>query len=209
MLVITLMLFQSVPLMLAVLAVLPLLAAASIWYRHCVLRVQMRIRETMATMLTHVNESLVGMRVVQAFVIEPEQHEVFRDVSLDTYDAKRRAGGVTAVYSAAVEFLVPLALAVLIGVGSHLVANGTVKIGAVIVFQPLHQPPVRADPAVHRAHQPAPGRGLASRGRARSSSAPPFRASSTVPAPTTSFRVVARCASTMCCSATHQARAMR
>ena len=133
-LVITLMLFQSVPLTLAVLAVLPLLAAASIWYRPRAFRVQMRIRETMATMLTHVNESLVGMRVVQAFAIEPEQHEVFRDVSLDTYDAKRRAGGVTAVYSAAVEFLVPLALAVLIGVGSHLVANGTVKIGVVIAF---------------------------------------------------------------------------
>ena len=133
-LVITLMLFQSVPLTLAVLAVLPVLAAASIWYRPRAFRVQMRIRETMATMLTHVNESLVGMRVVQAFAIEPEQHEVFRDVSLDTYDAKRRAGGVTAVYSAAIEFLVPVALAVLIGVGSHLVANHTVKIGVVIAF---------------------------------------------------------------------------
>jgi ATP-binding cassette subfamily B protein len=133
-LVITLMLFQSVPLTLAVLAVLPLLAAASLWYRPRAFRVQMRIRETMATMLTHVNESLVGMRVVQAFAIEPEQHEVFRDVSLDTYDAKRRAGAVTATYSAAIEFLVPVALAVLVGVGAHLVADRTVQVGVVIAF---------------------------------------------------------------------------
>jgi ATP-binding cassette subfamily B protein len=133
-LTITFMLTQSVRLTLAVIVVLPILALASAWYRPRAFRVQMRIRETMATMLSHVNESLVGMRVVQAFAIEPEQHEVFQEVSFDTYDAKRRSGTITAVYYGVVEFLVPVALAILIGYGSHLVNAGTLKVGVVIAF---------------------------------------------------------------------------
>lgn len=133
-LTVTLMFTQSVRLTLAVLVILPLLAAASAWYRPRAFAVQMRIRETTATMLTHVNESLVGMRVVQAFAIEDDQHEVFRDVNFDTYEAKRRSGTVAALYYGAIEFLVPIALAILITYGAHLVEHGTIKVGVVIAF---------------------------------------------------------------------------
>ena len=129
-----LMLTQSVKLTLAVLSILPLLAAASAWYRPRAFAVQMRIRETMATLLTHVNESLVGMRVVQAFAIEDEQHDVFQDVSFDAFDTKRRSGVVAAVYYSTVEFLVPVALAILIGFGSYLVADDDLSVGVVIAF---------------------------------------------------------------------------
>ncbi len=128
------MMFQSVKLTLAVLLILPILAAASAWYRPRAFAVQMKIRETMATLLTHVNESLVGMRVVQSFAIEAEQHDVFQDVSFDAFDTKRRSGTVAALYYATVEFLVPVALAILIGYGSTLFQRGEIQIGVVIAF---------------------------------------------------------------------------
>lgn len=131
---ITLMATQSWKLTLVVLLVLPVLIGASAWYRPRAFAVQMRIRETMATLLTHVNESLVGMRVVQAFAIENEQHDLFQDVSYDTFDAKRHSGTVAATYYSVVEFLVPVALALLISYGSNLVADGELKIGVVIAF---------------------------------------------------------------------------
>lgn len=133
-LTVALMFTQSVQLTLAVLTILPLLALASAWYRPRAFRVQMTIRETMATMLTHVNESLVGMRVVQSFAIEDAQHEVFRDVSADTYEAKRQSGTVAALYYASIEFLIPIALAILIAYGSYLVDGKQVKVGVVIAF---------------------------------------------------------------------------
>ncbi len=119
---------------LAMLAIMPLLVALSSWYRPRAFKVQMSIRERTATMLSHVNEALVGMRVVQAFAIEPAQEEVFREVSFDTYDAKRRAGTITATYYGGIEFLNPVALAIVIGYGSWLVHRGTVTTGAVIAF---------------------------------------------------------------------------
>ncbi len=131
---IALMLTQSVKLTLAVLLILPFLVAASVWYRPRAFAVQMKIRETMATLLTHVNESLVGMRVVQAFAIESEQHEVFQDVSFDAFDTKRRSGVVAAAYYSAIEFLVPISLAILVGFGSHLVENDGLSVGVVIAF---------------------------------------------------------------------------
>jgi ATP-binding cassette subfamily B protein len=132
---------------LAMLTVMPLLLAASAWYRPRAFKIQMNIRERTATMLSHVNEALVGMRVVQAFAIEPEQNDVFRDVSFDTYDAKRRSGSITATYYGAIEFLNPVALAIIVCYGTWLVRNGQAQIGAVVgftllinrLFEPIQQ----------------------------------------------------------------------
>lgn len=133
-LTITVMFTQSWRLTLAVLVVVPFLLLASAWYRPRAFSVQLSIRESMAAMLSHVNESLVGMRVVQAFAIEPDQHEVFRDVSFTTYDAKRRSGTVAATYYGAIELLHPIALAIVVGYGSWLVSQDQARAGVVLAF---------------------------------------------------------------------------
>jgi ATP-binding cassette, subfamily B, bacterial len=119
---------------LAVLAVMPFLVAASIWYRPRAFNVQMSIRESMANLLTYVNESLVGMRVVQAYAIEDAQQDRFVGVNDRTYEAKRHSGAVVATYYAVVELLNPIALAVIIGYGAYLVDHGVIEIGTVIAF---------------------------------------------------------------------------
>jgi ABC-type multidrug transport system fused ATPase/permease subunit len=130
----TVMFVRSWQLALAALAVMPGLVLISGWYRPRAYAVQLDIRESTSNMLAHVNESIVGMRVVQAFAIEPDLHEVFRDVSFDTYDAKRRSGRFASIYYSTIEFLHPIALACLIGVGGWLVSRDAVTTGTVIAF---------------------------------------------------------------------------
>ena len=84
------MLTQSWQLTLAVLAILPVLALASRWYRPRAFDVQLGFRESMANLLNHVNEALVGMRVVQAYGIESQQRGTFADINDATYNARMR-----------------------------------------------------------------------------------------------------------------------
>ncbi len=130
----TVMFVRSWQLAFAALAVMPGLLLISLWYRPRAYAVQLDIRESTSNMLAHVNESLVGMRVVQAFAIESDLHEVFCDVSHDTYDAKRRSGRFAATYYATIEFLHPIALAAVIGVGGWLVSRDAVTTGTVVAF---------------------------------------------------------------------------
>ena len=128
------MFVRSWQLALAAFVVVPVLIAISVWYRPRAYTVQLDIREATSNMLAHVNESIVGMRVVQAFAIEPDLQEVFRDVSHDTYDAKRRSGRFAATYYSTIELLHPIALTSVIGVGAWLVSKDAVTIGTVIAF---------------------------------------------------------------------------
>ncbi len=130
----TVMFVRSWQLALAAFIVVPVLVAISIWYRPRAYSVQLDIREATSNMLAHVNESIVGMRVVQAFAIEPDLQEVFRDVSHDTYDAKRRSGRFAATYYSTIEFLHPVALASVIGVGAALVNRDAITLGTVVAF---------------------------------------------------------------------------
>lgn len=125
---------QSWQLSLAMLAVLPVLAVAGSWYRPRAYDVQMGYRESMAEMLNHVNESLVGMRVVQAYGNEAPQRNAFTGVNRATYDARRMSGSVTARFYAVVEFTNPLALAIIVGYGSVLANRNEISVGTVIAF---------------------------------------------------------------------------
>ena len=125
---------QSWQLTLAVLAVLPVLAVASNWYRPRAFGLQLGYRESMANLLNHVNEALVGMRVVQAYGIEQQQRGTFADINDAAYDARIRSGRITSLYYAAIEFLHPVALTIVIGYGAVLADQGKIEVGTLIAF---------------------------------------------------------------------------
>ena len=125
---------QSWQLTLAVLAVLPVLALASRWYRPRAFDVQLGFRESMANLLNHVNEALVGMRVVQAYGIEQQQRGTFADINDAAYDARIESGRITSLYYAAIEFLHPVALTIVIGYGAVLADQGKIEVGTLIAF---------------------------------------------------------------------------
>ena len=119
---------------LATLAIVPVLALAARWYRPRAYDVQMGYRESMSDMLNHVNEALVGMRVVQAYRSEAPQRLAFQGVNDATYAARRRSGSITARFYAVIEFMNPVALAIIIGYGAVLAERGEVQVGTVIAF---------------------------------------------------------------------------
>jgi ATP-binding cassette, subfamily B, bacterial len=125
---------QSWQLSLAVLAILPVLAIASRWYRPRAFDVQLGFRESMANLLNHVNEALVGMRVVQAYGIESQQRGTFADINDATYDARMESGRVTSIYYAIIEFLHPVALTIVVGYGAVLADRGLIEVGTLIAF---------------------------------------------------------------------------
>jgi ATP-binding cassette subfamily B protein len=133
-LTIVVMFTQSWRLALATMAILPGLALAGRWYRPRAYDVQMGYRESMAEMLNHVNEALVGMRVVQAYRNEAPQRQAFEGVNDATYAARRRSGSITARFYAVVEFMNPVALAIIIGYGAVLANRNEVQVGTVIAF---------------------------------------------------------------------------
>jgi ATP-binding cassette subfamily B protein len=88
----------------------------------------------MANLLNHVNEALVGMRVVQAYGIEQQQRGTFAGINDATYDARIESGRVTSIYYAIIEFLHPVALTIVIGYGAVLADQGVIQVGTLIAF---------------------------------------------------------------------------
>jgi ATP-binding cassette subfamily B protein len=125
---------QSTQLALATLAILPVLAIAGRWYRPRAYDVQMGYRESMAELLNHVNEALVGMRVVQAYRNETPQRRAFAGVNDAAYASRRLSGSITARFYAVVEFMNPVALAIIIGYGAVLADRHEVQVGTVVAF---------------------------------------------------------------------------
>jgi ATP-binding cassette subfamily B protein len=125
---------QSWQLAIAVLAIVPALLIASRWYRPRAFDVQVGYRESMANLLNHVNEALIGQRVVQAYGIETQQRGAFADVNDAALDARVRSGEVTSIYYAIIEFLHPVALSIVVGYGAILVDRGALEVGVLIAF---------------------------------------------------------------------------
>jgi ABC-type multidrug transport system fused ATPase/permease subunit len=141
------MFIESWQLALATLAIVPVLAISGRWYRPRAYDVQMGYRESMAEMLNHVNEALVGMRVVQAYRNERPQRRAFQDVNDATYASRRLSGSITARFYAVIEFMNPVALAIIIGYGAVLANRNEIQVGTVIgftllltrLFEPIEQ----------------------------------------------------------------------
>jgi ATP-binding cassette subfamily B protein len=137
----------SLKLTAAVLLSLVPLVAATAWYRRRAFRAQVAVRERTADLLTHVNESLAGVRVVQAFAVEDDRRRGFEAVNTNSYDSKMAAARVDVAYLPAVELINPIALAVVIGYGAVLARAGEVPVGTVVavaiflgrLFEPIQQ----------------------------------------------------------------------
>lgn len=146
-LTIALMLALSPALTLAALMIVPPLALATRAFQRHAFEAQVGVRDSVASLMTRLNESLVGMRVVQAYAVEEVQRRAFDEVNQDTYDAKMKMTAISVRYYPIVEFLNPVALAAVLSYGAILAASGKVQVGTVVaftlyvgrLFQPIQQ----------------------------------------------------------------------
>ncbi len=114
--------------------VLPPLAIATIWFRRASSKAYETARERIAAVNANLQEGLSGVRVSQAFVREDRNQEQFEEVAAGYRDAHVHAQRLVAVYFPFVDFLSDIAVCVVLGAASVLVANGSLTVGDLIAF---------------------------------------------------------------------------
>lgn len=112
---------------------LPLMVATAV-YRRRVFAAEVESRERTADLLTHVNESLTGIRVIQAFSLEQHRRAQFREANEANYQARMRIARASTIYYPLVELAPAVAFAVVLWYGGNLAASGELALGTLVAF---------------------------------------------------------------------------
>ena len=88
----------------------------------------------MGAVNANLQEGLSGVRVSQAFVREERNQDNFEEIAGGYRDARVRAQRLVAIYFPFVDFLSDIAVCLVLGAGSVLVAHGSLSTGALIAF---------------------------------------------------------------------------
>jgi ATP-binding cassette subfamily B protein len=128
------LLFISPKLALVSFTVIPLVLMASVYFSRFARGAFRDLRVLTARLNTRIAESIQGMRVIQLFRYEQENHRTFADVNHDNYLAGIRQLQVFSVFMPVVELLGSVALALIIYYGGHGVIGGSVSLGTLVAF---------------------------------------------------------------------------
>ncbi|MEI6044605.1 MAG: ABC transporter ATP-binding protein, partial [Chloroflexota bacterium] len=144
------MLTRSIPFALISLAVIPLMVLSTNWFSGQARKAFRRSRIQMGSVNAELQQSISGVREVQAFSREGENIASFRTTNASNRDANVRAVAFTSALAPTLEGLGYVAMALVIGVGGLLLLNGqdlfgtVLSLGLVITFlnyvQRLTQP---------------------------------------------------------------------
>ena len=119
---------------LAALVIMPVMAAATAWFRKRSGRAYRSVRETLGAVTATLAEDIAGMRVLQSFTREPAARENFRVVSDRYRESNMQTVVLSGIYFPVVDFISSAATAVVLGYGSYLAFNHELTIGVLIAF---------------------------------------------------------------------------
>jgi ATP-binding cassette subfamily B protein len=119
---------------LATIVVLPLMAAATAWFRIRSNRAYRRVRERLGLVTATLAEDISGMRVVQSFTREPASQTSFRGINDRYRQANYETVVLNGVYFPAVDVLSSIATAIVLGYGGMLVVDGELTVGTLLTF---------------------------------------------------------------------------
>ena len=119
---------------LATLLVLPLMAAATVWFRARSNRAYRRVRERLGLVTATLAEDISGMRVVQSFTREPSSHTTFRGVNERYRESNYETVVLNGIYFPTVDVLSSIATAIVLGFGGALVVDGDITVGTLLAF---------------------------------------------------------------------------
>lgn len=128
------MFFVDAPLALAIMALLPLLVAASLVFRTFADRAYRRIREQIGLVLGAIQEGIAGVRVVQAYTQEESQAERFEEVNDEYYEANIDAAKAISSYFPAVDILRTAGIVLILYFGGRRVLAGQMSLGSLLAF---------------------------------------------------------------------------
>lgn len=124
----------SPELTLAVMVILPIMFFISTSLRRNIRRSWQTVRLFQSKLNSHLNESIQGIRVTQAFTQEKENMSFFDGVNTETFESWRVASQKNAMFRPLVELTNAVGTAVLIWFGASLIQNETLTIGIFVSF---------------------------------------------------------------------------
>jgi len=119
---------------LAAFAIFPVLAVATALFRVTSARAYRRTRERVAQVLTVLQETLSGIRVVQGFGRQEPSAAGFRAVNEDYREANMRTVRISGRYFPFVELLTAVGTALVLWFGGERVLDGDLQIGVLVAF---------------------------------------------------------------------------
>ncbi len=131
---IVILLLLSWKLFLMTAVILPPLLLATALFRIASRKAYNSVRERIADVLIHMQETFAGLRVVQAFAREEQNMERFGAINERNYEANVKTVRISALYFPLVEWLGGLGIGVILYYGGRQVAAGEVSVGTVAAF---------------------------------------------------------------------------
>jgi ATP-binding cassette subfamily B protein len=115
-------------------AVLPLFFLVTDWFRRGARESFREVRKWVARINAFLSENLSGMAVVQLFLREQRNRELFADINRGHRDANLKSIFYYAVFYPAVDLLAALAVALILVYGGGRVIEGALTMGALVAF---------------------------------------------------------------------------
>ncbi|GAB4253559.1 MAG: ABC transporter ATP-binding protein [Thermoleophilia bacterium] len=125
---------MDLSLALVTMTVLPVLFAATVVFRTRAVDAYRRVRNAIAEVTAALQESLGGIRVVQAFTREARNEQAFAQVNEINRRANMSTVYVSGAYFPAVEFLSAVATTIILLYGGRQVARGELTVGVLVAF---------------------------------------------------------------------------
>jgi ATP-binding cassette subfamily B protein len=119
---------------LGVLVIVPPVYFGSRWFRRVSNAAYLEVRDRISTNLSTLQESLEGVRVVQAFGREESFVQKFNRTNEDQYHANMRTVKISSKYFPIIEYAGVAGTAVIIGYGGWLSTRGLITVGTVVAF---------------------------------------------------------------------------
>lgn len=124
----------SPELTLAIMIILPIMFFISTGLRRRIRRSWQVVRLRQSKINSHLNESIQGIRVTQAFTQEKENMEFFKRMNGENYEAWREATQKNAIFRPFVEMSGAIGTAILLFYGVYLIQYGQLEVGFFVSF---------------------------------------------------------------------------
>ena len=132
--IVVIMLTMSAKLALYTFALLPVMVIVTLVFARRVRGAYLRARETIAQVAASLQESISGVRVVQAFARERVSQDQFDQVNLANLQANLWAVTISSAFPPVVEIIAMLATATVLWFGAASVLAGEITLGVVVAF---------------------------------------------------------------------------
>jgi ATP-binding cassette subfamily B protein len=119
---------------LATLTVMPPLLVATLWFRSRSARAYAQVRNRIGDVSAHLQESISGVRVLQAFRRERSDYDQLDEANALYRDANMRTVVQSGLFFPFVDFLAATGTIIVLWYGGYLISGGTLQVGVLVAF---------------------------------------------------------------------------